>query len=268
MAYNPIVSCRCYQDRKARPPDALARFVRGDRRPYLRVPAKYTRSERDSLQAAFRLWCTGACAHADFEYASGAVNNKMLGALERAALLLHSSVGGLDALFKVFPRGNGDVTDAACSAPALAALDLLMGSLGALAGVRLLVDGEPVFSTPDPPMFVSWFSAPSGEARRLLFDHGGLAMEEERGGRWERLLQAPLLVIERQAPPPAHPGASEDVTLTDPSTGRGVAVVWGYGGQMIEVVTVRLEGSDLPALETVRGLLLASIETGNPIEWW
>lgn len=279
MGLDATVRCRCFEEGKLKPGPVPLDDVYVDEEGYLssrkldaargRLTYRQLDARYGELERAFRRWADSCCEHEDGEYCYERVGN-IAGCAEFDSLV--KAVGGeveFPLLSKLLPHANGGTYPAEKAAATLAELDRFIEKVCDVVE-WVLCDAESdaeIWSSTDKGSF-PLMMGPYDEVRmtggKVCFWHAGRQLVETTHFR-----QVPLGKPDKQG--------CQRMEIVCLDTGAATEVfdsVGPIGAPKVErefYVTSKkapfLYEGKYGIAERIRKLLVASIETGNPIRW-
>lgn len=279
MGLDATVRCRCFEEGKLKPGPVPMSDVYVDEEEYLssrkldaaskRLTYRQFDARYGDLQREFMHWAESCCEHAGGDYCSEWVNN-WAGCAKFESLV--EDAGGeaeFPLLSKLLPQANGGTYPAEMAAATLTELDRFVEKISDVDEWVLCEAGSDteIWTSTKEGSF-TWMMGPYDEVRmtggKVCFSHAGLPPVETA-----HFKQVPL-------GKPSKGGCQrmEIFCLDTGATTETFDSVGPEGAPKIErefYVTSKkapflYEGKYWTA-ERIRNLLVASLETGNPIRW-
>lgn len=279
MGLDATVRCRCFEEGKLKPGPVPMSDVYVDEEGYLSshkldaARRRFTYRQFDArygdLQRKFMHWAESCCEHAGGDYCSEWVSN-WAGCAEFESLV--EDAGGeaeFPLLSKLLPQANGGTYPAEMAAATLTELDRFVKKVSDVdEWVLCDVENDAEIWTSTKEESFTWMMGPYDEVRmiggKVCFSHAGLPSVET-----VHFKQVPL-------GKPGRGGCQrmEIFCLDTGATTETFDSIGPEGAPKIErefYVTSKkapflYEGKYWTA-ERIRNLLVASLETGNPIRW-
>lgn len=279
MGLDATVRCRCFEEGKLKPGPLPLDDLYIDEEGYLsshKLDAAYERltyrqfdARYDDLRREFQEWAVSCCEHEYGEYCSEWVGN-IAGCAEFESLV--EAAGGeaeFPLLAKLLPHANGGTYPAEMAAATLEELDRFIEKVSDV-DEWVLCDAESdteIWTSTEKASF-PWMMGPFDEVRmiggKVRFSHAGRPAVETT-----HFKQVPL-----GEPDKRGYQEMEIVCLDTGATTVAFDSVGPVGAPKTErefYVTSKkalfLYGGKYGTAERIRNLLVASLETGNPIRW-
>lgn len=279
MGLDASVRCRCFEEGKLKPGPIPTDDLYIDEEGYLssrKLDDAYKRydyrrylARYELLEDEFREWEETCCEHEDGEYCVEWVSN-WAGCAQFSSLV--KEAGGEEEfplLSRLLPDGNGGIYPADKAAPTLVELDRFLKVVTDVDQwvLRVLETDEKIWASTEGSAF-TWMYGPSDEVGmnggKVFFAHEGMPFVETT-----HFKQIPIGA-------PDHLGAQK-MKIVCLDTGLETETFDSLGPEGApkverefyvtnEKAPFLFEGKYGTA-ERIRNLLVASIETGNPIRW-